>query len=86
MTRNDAQVKLRLPRDLKQKIEEQATAHRRTMNAELVFRIKQSFDFPGPLKRDEFTAIIADAMEETVRKLRQETDAPDDRSKGATPG
>jgi hypothetical protein len=44
MAREDPQLKLRLPADLKEKIEAAATAGSRTINAEVVARLQRSFD------------------------------------------
>ena len=41
----DAQLKIRLPSDLKQKIEEVANQEKRSMNAEIVDRLEKSFYF-----------------------------------------
>ena len=41
----DAQLKIRLPSDLKQKIEEVANQEKRSMNAEIVDRLEKSFHF-----------------------------------------
>lgn len=43
MKQTDPQYKLRLPEELKQKIEEAAVAARRSMNAEIVSRLQASF-------------------------------------------
>jgi hypothetical protein len=44
MTREDPQLKIRLPAALKAKIETAAQAASRTINAEVVSRLQQSFD------------------------------------------
>lgn len=44
----DAQLKIRLPSDLKQKIEEVANQEKRSMNAEIVDRLEKSFHFVTP--------------------------------------
>lgn len=43
MSREDQQMKVRLPADLKQRIEEAAGAARRSLNAEIVARLQESF-------------------------------------------
>ncbi|MDU4059453.1 MAG: Arc family DNA-binding protein [Pseudomonas oryzihabitans] len=43
MSREDAQFKLRLPAELKAKVEKSATENRRSLNAELVARLEESF-------------------------------------------
>lgn len=42
---SDSQVKLRLPTELKQKIELEAQDAKRSMNAEIVARLENSFNF-----------------------------------------
>lgn len=49
---NDSQLKLRLPSDLKQKIEEIAESEKRSMNAEIVARLENSFNFQSGLTHD----------------------------------
>lgn len=43
MTREDPQMKLRLPPDLKDRLTEAATANNRSLNAEVVSRLQDSF-------------------------------------------
>lgn len=45
LTTPDAQLKIRVPSDLKQKIEEIANQEKRSMNAEIVDRLEKSFHF-----------------------------------------
>ena len=45
MARQDPQLKLRLPEDLKDKIAKAAEKSGRSMNAEIVSRLEQSIDF-----------------------------------------
>lgn len=40
----DAQFKIRLPHELKEKIRVSAEQHNRTMTADIVIRLEQSFD------------------------------------------
>ena len=49
---NDSQLKLRLPSDLKQKIEETAESEKRSMNAEIIARLENSFNFQSGLTRE----------------------------------
>ena len=42
---SDSQIKLRLPTELKQKIEAEAQDAKRSMNAEVVARLENSFNF-----------------------------------------
>lgn len=43
MSRTDSQFKLRVPPELRAKIEQSASAARRSMNAEVVIRLEASF-------------------------------------------
>lgn len=43
MTREDPQMKLRLPSDLKDRLTEAATSNNRSLNAEVVSRLRESF-------------------------------------------
>ena len=44
MARTDPQFNVRMPADLKEKIEEAAKENGRSMNAEIVYRLQQSLD------------------------------------------
>lgn len=44
MSREDPQLKIRLPPDLKEQVEEASKAAGRTINAEVVLRLRQSFE------------------------------------------
>ena len=44
MARNDPQMNLRVPMELKEKIEKTALENGRTITAEAVFRLEQSFN------------------------------------------
>lgn len=48
MSREDPQMKIRLPADLKESIEFAAKASGRTLNSEVVARLQASFDAPPP--------------------------------------
>ncbi len=43
MARNDPQVNFRLPLDLKEKLEQAAKVHGRSLTSELITRLEQSF-------------------------------------------
>jgi len=45
MSREDAQFKLRLPAELREQVEQSAKTNRRSINAEIVARLEESF--PG---------------------------------------
>lgn len=44
MSREDPQLKIRLPLELKEKITQSATDHGRSINSEVVARLEESFD------------------------------------------
>lgn len=48
MSREDPQFKLRLPPELKARIDQAATENHRSINAEIVARLEQSFPHEGP--------------------------------------
>lgn len=56
---NDSQLKLRLPSDLKQKIEEIAESEKRSMNAEIVARLENSFNFQSGLVNEPNSTKLA---------------------------
>lgn len=79
MARNDPEVRLRLSPDLKRRIEDEARFAGRSMNAEIVHRLEQTFaaeavpmpgtaatEMPGTIW-DSVNAIIYAAMHELAR-------------------
>lgn len=44
MARNDLHFRLRIPENLKENIEEAAKSNGRSMTAEIIFRLSQTFD------------------------------------------
>ena len=59
MSREDPQMKIRLPAELKARIEEASSANNRTMNAEIVARLHQSFDTRDTeLAQDTVSAVL----------------------------
>lgn len=48
MSRTDSQFKLRIPAALRAQVEQSAKAARRSLNAELVFRLESSFAQVAP--------------------------------------
>ncbi|EAB2304015.1 Arc family DNA-binding protein [Salmonella enterica] len=44
MSREDAQMKIRLPAELKEQLEKAAQENKRSMNAEVLHRLKESFN------------------------------------------
>ena len=68
MTREDPQMKIRLTDDLKTNIENAARQAGRSMNAEIVARLQQSFNLE-PLKgskRNELLDLINEAIDERL--------------------
>lgn len=64
MSREDQQMKVRLPADLKQRIEEAAGTARRSLNSEIVERLQESFEPREPVT----VRINLTANEETKMK------------------
>lgn len=73
MSREDPQLRIRLPVDLKEKIESTAKDNGRSMNAEIVQRLDQSFEKGVPLDKlvsaKEAMIIIQKAKEELSRVI-----------------
>lgn len=57
MTRADAQFKLRLPLEVKERIAQSAFASRRSMNAEIVFQLEKALAALGPREDDDGAVI-----------------------------
>ncbi|WP_199183803.1 Arc family DNA-binding protein [Novosphingobium sp. HII-3] len=77
MSREDAQMKIRLPADLRDAIVASADAAKRSLNAEIVARLESSFEFEalGPAQLEVLDEVIRklDRLEE--RLAPQETGA-----------
>ncbi|MDC7704053.1 Arc family DNA-binding protein [Vogesella sp. LYT22W] len=75
MSREDPQMKLRLPLDLKQQIEEVAKANNRSMNAEIVARLQASLqpEVLGPKTNEVFDALV-ERIEHLTELLEDERD------------
>ena len=78
MTTNDTQMKLRLPAAVRDRIAEVAKANGRSMNAEIVVRLEQSFDnnnedgqSPLALLTKQVTGLIDENIK--MRQLLTET-------------
>jgi hypothetical protein len=63
MTRDDPQMKLRLPAELKARVEESANAAGRSLNAEIVYRLEASLSAeprpPGSVTEELVAAVEA---------------------------
>lgn len=57
MARNDPQMNLRLPVELKEQIEDAAAKNNRTLTAEVVDRLQQSFEIVAGLSEEEIDAL-----------------------------
>ncbi len=70
--RNVPDMKLRLPPDLRQKIEEAARAENRSLNGEIVLRLTQSFETGETVAASDFVTGQQLAMlEAEVENLRE---------------
>ncbi|MBB2775722.1 UNVERIFIED_ORG: hypothetical protein HNP28_001010 [Comamonas terrigena] len=58
MSREDPQMKIRLPADLKDQIEAAAKDSGRSMNAEIVARLEESLKHSGAQKGAEFAGVL----------------------------
>lgn len=65
MARNDPQMNLRVPMDLKEKIEKAAFDNGRTITAEAVYRLEQSFE------KNSNQNEVLQKMEELLQRLEK---------------
>lgn len=70
MGRDDPQINLRLPYELKEKLKQRAKSNGRSLNAELVQIVTEAISKPSPVSgyRDEAER-IADEQSELVKKM-----------------
>ncbi|EAN3983151.1 Arc family DNA-binding protein [Salmonella enterica] len=61
MSREDAQMKIRLPAELKERLEKAAQENKRSMNAEVIHRLKESFNFYLNIEYDNFDKELSDS-------------------------
>ena len=79
MARSDPQINLRIPAELKERVEAAAAANKRSMNAEIAERLEESFR----LKVDETITVVPDpealqeAMAFAMDKVMERPDWPD---------
>lgn len=79
MARNDPQMNLRVPMELKEKIEKAALDNGRTITAEAVYRLEQSFlesskvtiDFDKK-SAEVFTQAVSDSMANILASLSEQ--------------
>lgn len=69
MSREDPQMKIRLPADLKARIEEASSANNRTMNAEIVARLGGSF--AGFIDKDLTLKMLHEEVSRLTDELRE---------------
>ncbi|MDC9623627.1 Arc family DNA-binding protein [Xenorhabdus sp. XENO-7] len=85
MSREDAQMKIRLPAELKEKLEKAATENKRSMNAEVLQRLSKSFEKTKWIREGSGSGFITpeslhidpefvDKMDNVVKTLRAMTD------------
>lgn len=73
MSREDPQMKIRLPSELKDRIEEASRSAGRSLNAEIVARLQASFDGAG----SSSTADVLSAIAQLQGRLDQASSASD---------
>jgi hypothetical protein len=77
MSREDPQFRIRLPADLKEKIEDSAKGNNRSLNAEIVYRLDASFISELPtdqlVSAEDALLIVARAKEELSETIFKRT-------------
>lgn len=84
----DAQMKIRLPRDLKERIEAAATAANRSWNGEIVHRLESSFQgviAPAPATSASALAEEVAGLKSQLRALRKQVGEIDTRTQHLLP-
>ncbi|EAA0696557.1 Arc family DNA-binding protein [Salmonella enterica subsp. enterica serovar Nottingham] len=74
MSREDPQFKLRLPADLKAKLDQRAKMNGRSINAEIVATMEESLSKPSPVRgyRDEeerLASLISEQVKEVAADI-----------------
>jgi len=70
MARNDPQMNLRVPMELKEKIEKTALENGRTITAEAVYRLERSFEKDDAAEFDKgFVLQVIKSQESTITDL-----------------
>lgn len=70
MSREDPQMKIRLPEALKSRIEEASTTNNRSMNAEIVARLESSFNSGAT---DDNVAALTKTVDESLKQFQAAT-------------
>lgn len=65
----DVEYKMRMTHDLKEKIVESAKTHNRSMNADIVARLEQSFEPPKIMSDNEVLTNLIERQQETIEAL-----------------
>ncbi|MFB5706617.1 Arc family DNA-binding protein [Acinetobacter radioresistens] len=72
MSREDPQLKIRLPLELKEKITESASKYGRSINSEVVTRLEESFDENKVfISKDKLTSFLLDVEKITNNSKEQ---------------
>lgn len=74
MARDDPYFRLRIPEDLKARVQKAAEANKRSMTAEIIARLDESFSSDRKYTEQDILRIM-DALEEATKKLRENTRA-----------
>lgn len=71
MARNDPQMNLRVPMELKEKIEKAALENGRTITAEAVHRLEKSFEIENTStpNTQNYQMLIAETMNQLIKSL-----------------
>lgn len=69
MSREDAQMKLRLPAALRDMIVASADASKRSLNAEIIDRLEKSFDESGGVSKDWVTSLLRRSVEAATEEI-----------------
>lgn len=70
MARNDPQVNFRIPADLKDKLQQSADENSRSITAELVLRLENSFDTKTSVTKDEVLQAISMAKDDIISEIQ----------------
>jgi len=72
MSREDPQLKIRLPLELKEKITESAAEYGRSINSEVVARLEQSFEKDDAAEFDKgFVLQVIESQQDQINQLQK---------------
>ena len=77
MARSDPQINLRIPADLKERIEAAAKVNKRSMNAEIAERLEASFQYDEQVVLPTSPEALQEAMAFALGKVMERPDWPD---------